>query len=90
MQISNDELEEVVFIYWTVFYYFLQKKKSSVEDFLLVFKSKLEMKNEQLPFQVLFYLGFYFYQNDGLHGTQTGRKQIMGSHKQKQNKYFVV
>lgn len=28
MQISNDELEEIVFIYWTVFYYFLQKKKS--------------------------------------------------------------
>lgn len=45
MQISNDELEEILFIYLTVFYNFLHTHtQKKAFDFVFVFKSKLKMK----------------------------------------------
>lgn len=58
MQISNDELEEILFIYWTVFYNFLLKKMAI--GFLFVFKSKLKMKNKLFKF--CFILVSFFHQ----------------------------
>lgn len=51
MQISNDELEEILFIYLTVFYNFLHTHtQKKAFDFVFVFKSKLKMKNKLFKF----------------------------------------